>query len=163
RGAESGGDLLALEILHVVDVVVIDAHRDAQTGLVVRAREVDDLGAFVGDRHPGDGDIEGSGLQAGDHSVEVRRLQVNLETDLIGDAVDDVDVETHVLAVFFELERYEGVVRHDDVGVIDLAGCCIAPALAVTASVRATVIVATPTAFVRASFIAATATAGGER
>src|SRR5699024_5206077 len=107
-GAEPGGDGQPLQVLHALDRGVVHRHTDAQTGLVVRAGEVHDLAAFLGDGDAGDGDVEGAGLQTGDDAVEVGGLQLDVETDAVGDLVDDVDVEADVLAVLLELERHEG-------------------------------------------------------
>src|SRR5699024_868194 len=77
--------------------------------------------ALVGDADAGDGEVEGSGLEAGDDSVEVRHLLLEFESGIVGDGGDEIDVEAGVLAVLLELEGNEGRVGGVGVAVLELS------------------------------------------
>src|SRR5699024_2964347 len=83
--------------------------------------EVDGFLALVGDADAGDGEVEGSGLEAGDDSVEVRHLLLEFESGIVGDGGDEIDVEAGVLAVLLELEGNEGRVGGVGVAVLELS------------------------------------------
>src|SRR5699024_90936 len=121
RRAQTGRDRLAVEVLDALDVVIVGRHAHDEAGLVVRVGEVDGFLALVGDADAGDGEVEGSGLEAGDDSVEVRYLLLELESGIVGDGGDEIDVEAGVFAVLLELEGDEGRVGGVGVAVLELS------------------------------------------
>src|SRR5699024_6961354 len=94
---------LAVEVLDALDVVIVGGHAHDEAGFVVRIGEVDGFLALVGDADAGDGEVEGSGLEAGDDSVEVRHLLLEVESGIVGDGGGESDVEAGVLAVLLQL------------------------------------------------------------
>src|SRR5699024_1391415 len=87
---------------------------------VVGVGEVDGFLALVGDADAGDGEVEGPGLEARDDSVEVRHLLLELESGIVGDGGDEIDVEAGVLTVLLELEGNKGRVGGVGIAVPEL-------------------------------------------
>ncbi|MNT43447.1 hypothetical protein D3C72_1799200 [compost metagenome] len=97
HGAAQHADVLAL----VPGVVDLGAFLGQQAAwhVEVHVAEIDDLGAFRGDAHRGDGDFKLLGLQRRHDAVEVHRFQFALQLGLGTDGAGDVRVEAGDAAV----------------------------------------------------------------
>ena len=115
RGAGLHGNDLAGEILNLADVLFVFTDEDLEAGRVIAVGELHDLGAFRRDGHAGDAHIHVAGLEAGDDTVEIHRLKLVGETQLLGDGFPEFNVKTGELAVRpLEFKGHEVGVVSDD-------------------------------------------------
>ncbi len=85
-------DGLAAEVgegLHLA----VDAGADAEVGVIVALREVLVLQALVGDRDGGDRGVDAAGRRGREERLEAEVLELDLDAELLGDGVDEVDLE----------------------------------------------------------------------
>ena len=120
-GAVLDGDALAPQILVRLHVVVGLEDRHLHARLEVRVGEVEHLLAGVGDGHARDDAVRLPGLHGLKGRVEAELLDVDLEALVLGDRIEQVDVDADEFAVFvLEFERGECQIGGDRVGAAGL-------------------------------------------
>ena len=109
---------MALEGVEVGVLAAVDG-RGAHVGVVVRVGEVKDLLALVRDGHAGDHAVGLAGLDGGKGGVEAQGLQVVVETLVLGDGCEQVDVDADKIAVVVGvLKRRKDGIRRDGVRIL---------------------------------------------
>src|SRR5690606_21308028 len=130
-GAGGRAEHLAVQVLRPLDVVVVRGDQDVLLGDVVRAAEVDELLALVGDGVGGQDHVHRAlleeGLAVGRGGLGPLDL-VGLQAQLAGDVGGDVDVEADRLAALVQAEAGLVVLDADGDGVSATASAAAVPA-----------------------------------
>ena len=104
--ADLHADDLAGQIISGLDAVLVGTQQDDVARVGIGHGEQHLLGAFLGDGHCGDDNVELLGIERGDDAVPRGIDELYLHTELGGEEVDDVGIVADDLAVLEELVRH---------------------------------------------------------